>query len=79
MSQEAVERVLGRMLTDERFRIRAGECLESAGREAGYQLNPHELLLLSVMEPHCFAELAGRLDPELRRAGGGYLFSGKTG
>ena len=70
MSQEAVERFLGRMLTDQRFRTLVGESLESASRQEGFQLNPVELRLLSSLEPGCCAELAGLVDPGLRRAGG---------
>ena len=57
------------MLTDQRFRILVGESLESAIRQDGFQLNPVELRLLSSLEPGCCAELAGRIDPGLRRAG----------
>ena len=35
MSQEAVERFLGRMLTDQRFRTLVGESLESASQSIG--------------------------------------------
>ena len=71
MSQEAVERMLGRMLTDQRFRTLVGTSLESASREAGFQLNPVELRLLSALQPEGFAELAGRIDPGLCRAAAG--------
>ena len=69
MSQEAVERLLGRMLTDQRFRSLVGASLESAIRREGYLLNPVELRLLSLLGQEHFTELAGRLDPGLRRAG----------
>ena len=68
MSQEAVERILGRMLTDARFRAQVCESLESASRQAGFQLTPGELQLLSALELPQVAELAVRLDPGLRRA-----------
>ncbi len=69
MSQEAVERVLGRMITDERFRSQATDALEAVSLQEGYCLTPAEMLLLSELEPQFIAELAGRLSPGLRRAG----------
>ncbi|MGA7826739.1 MAG: Os1348 family NHLP clan protein [Geobacteraceae bacterium] len=68
MSQAAVEQVLGRMITDERFRLLATESLETACLQEGYQLFPEELRLLSGLDLHCVAEFAGRLDPGLCRA-----------
>jgi hypothetical protein len=71
MSQEAVERVLGRMITDERFRRLAVESLEAASRQEGYNLSPAELLLLSSsLELQRIIELADRLDSGLCRARG---------
>ena len=70
MSQEAVERALGRMLTDVQFRTLVGENLESASQQAGFQLTRGELQLLSTLELPEVAELAGRLNPGLCRAGG---------
>lgn len=69
MSQEAVEQVLGRLITDERFRCSAEGALESACLQEGYRLNPAELRLLSGLELQSIAELAGRLNPGLCRAG----------
>lgn len=70
MSQEAVEQVLGRLITDERFRRLAVVSLESASLREGYQLTPAELLLLSnSLELPGIAEFANRLNPSLRRAG----------
>ncbi len=68
MSQEAVERILGRMLTDSCFRARMSESPESASRLAGFLLTPRELRLLSGVELPCLAELSCRLDPGLCRA-----------
>ncbi|MRR55743.1 MAG: hypothetical protein EG822_14775 [Deltaproteobacteria bacterium] len=69
MSQTAVEQVLGRMITDERFRSFAAESLEAACLHEGYRLFPTELRLLSNLELQCIIELAGHLDPGLCRAG----------
>ena len=70
MAQETVERVLGRLITDVRFRRLAAEKLETACLQEGYRLSPAELLLLSNLEMKCIADLAGRLNPSLCRAGG---------
>lgn len=69
MSQEAVERVLGRLISDKRFRRLAADSLEAACLQEGYRLSPEELRLLSGLELQQVAELAGRLNPGLCRAG----------
>lgn len=68
MSQEVVEQVLGRLITDERFRRLAAESLEAACLREGYRLFPAELRLLSGVDQQSIAELAGRLNPGLCRA-----------
>jgi hypothetical protein len=73
MSQEAVERFWGRMLTDRRFRTQAGESLEPAIPREGLQLNPAELRLLSPLVLGYFDEIAGQVEPALRRVVG-WLF-----
>jgi hypothetical protein len=70
MSQEAVERFLGRLVTDERFNRLAAESLEAACWREGYNLSPEELRLLSGSKLWRVAALAGLLDPGLCRAGG---------
>lgn len=70
MSQEAVERVLGRLITDERFRCMMSDSLEIACYQEGYSLSPTELRLLSGLEFQLVSELGCRLDPGLCRAGG---------
>lgn len=69
MSQDAVERLLGRLLTDERFRSHAAVSLETASLQKGYRLSQAELLLLSGLELQGFSELAHRLNPGLCRTG----------
>jgi len=68
MSQEAVEQILGRMITDERFRSLALDSLEAAGLKEGYRLTQVELMLLSRLELQRITEVAARLDPGLCRA-----------
>ena len=69
MSQEAVERVLGRLITDRQFRRHAADSLESACLNEGYCLTAAELRLLSSLKLPWFAELGDRLDAGLCRAG----------
>lgn len=69
MSQEAVEGVLGRLITDVRFRRLAANSLEAACRQEGYRLFPAELRLLSGLELQYITKFAARLDSGLCRAG----------
>ena len=67
MSQRDVERTLGRMLTDARFRRDffrnpARTCLE-----AGVQLAAHELEALLRVPPRGLLSLAGELDDRICR------------
>jgi hypothetical protein len=71
MSQEAVERILGRLITDGRFRRLAAHSLDQTCLLEGYRLTPVELRLLSGVELQSIVELADRLDPGLCRTGGG--------
>ena len=75
MSQEAVELVLGKLLTDARFRRAATDSFEGVCLREGYGLTKTELRLISRLELPCFTELAGRLDlsqiPDYDRLGCG--------
>jgi len=68
MSQEAVERVLGRLITDERFRRAVGDSLEAACVQQGYRLSRTELRFLSELELEQIQALAARISPGLCRA-----------
>jgi len=68
MSQESVERVLGRLITDERFCRMAADSLESACRQEGYRLTSAELQMLSSLEQHHISEFTRHIDPGLCRA-----------
>jgi hypothetical protein len=68
MSQLAVERVLGRLLTDAEFR--AEFLVEPANvcRHLGLDLTPVELMALSLVDEPALQRLAARLDPKIVRA-----------
>ncbi len=67
MSQDHVERVLGRMLTDDDFRHRASLCLAEACKEEGYLLNEKELLSVGKFDISLLSSVAGRLDGSIKR------------
>ena len=68
MSQLAVERVLGKLVTDAQFRAEffgepAGVC-----RDHGLELTPVELAALRRVDEAALRTLAARLDPKIVRA-----------
>jgi putative modified peptide len=70
MSQRSVERVLGRLVTDEAFRRRfsadPGAALaEAAG--SGVELTPIELQSLASLDPRLLSRVADALDPRLQK------------
>ena len=67
MSQEAVERVLGRLLTDDDFRKRALMGLAAACRAEGYPLTEEELSAIKPQDLQCMDTLAVVLDPSIKR------------
>jgi hypothetical protein len=78
MSQEAVERLLGRLITDDRFRKIAAVSLDSACLQEGYRLTSVELNLLSGLDIKQVAELAAKLDPGLCRTGYAVIYQGSN-
>jgi hypothetical protein len=69
MSQDDVERLLGRLITDETFRKLAADSLAAACVQNGFQLSGTELELLSDLDVEWFIEFSRRVDPGLCRAG----------
>jgi len=67
MSQDSVERLLGRLLTDASFRADATAARENACRLEGYGLTKGELNLLARIDPLAFETVAVNLDPSLCR------------
>jgi len=68
MSQDSVERLLGRLLTDVSFRASAAQSLEKICRQEGYSLTEGELSLVRRIDTSIFKILADRLDSGLCRA-----------
>lgn len=68
MSQLAVERVLGRLVTDAEFRTEFLMEPASVCRDQGIDLTPVELAALLHVDEHALQMLAARLDPKIVRA-----------
>ena len=68
MSQDSIERLLGRLLTDASFRADAVAARENVSRLEGYGLTQGELNLLALIDPFAFEGIAVNLDPSLCRA-----------
>ncbi|MBV5340959.1 MAG: hypothetical protein J0665_15615 [Deltaproteobacteria bacterium] len=67
MSQEAVERLLGRLLTDDLFRKRAEKSIENLCQESGYDLNAGELSVLSRDDIIRLGMVSHQLDRNIKR------------
>ena len=68
MSQDSVERLLGRLLTDAGIRADITVSPESVCRREGYDLTECELRLVSEINTNSFEPLAAGLNPNLCRA-----------
>lgn len=71
MSQKNVERVIGRMVTDEAFRYRfekdSDEALQVLA-EQGIELTPCERHALRSLDPGAVARFAEAIDPRLQKS-----------
>jgi putative modified peptide len=70
MSQRSVERLIGKLVTDEAFRRRFAEDSEAALREVaqdGLELNHCERHALKTLDIEVIEELAGVIDPRLQK------------
>jgi hypothetical protein len=67
MSQEAVERLLGRLLTDDQFRKRAEKSIENLCRESGYDLNAVELSVIGRDDIIRLGMVSNQLDKNIKR------------
>jgi hypothetical protein len=68
MSQETVEKVLGRLLTDEAFRSQAVDSLEKVCIKHGYQLSAEELRIISRLDIRQMSIAAEAIDGDIRRS-----------
>lgn len=67
MSQGTIELVLGRMLTDDRFRRRAMLSLEETLQKAGYNLSHRELTSIKQVDMIRLEAVAHEMDMALKR------------
>lgn len=71
MSQSNVERVIGRLVTDEGFRRRFTENPSALLREvmaSGLELTACEFRVLSAFDPRVAARCARAIDPRIQKA-----------
>ncbi len=68
MSQEAVERVLGRAMTDAEFRRQLIDDARAACK--GYDLTEEELDALEALDAESMKAFAGTLDARISKTGG---------
>lgn len=69
MSQDSVERLLGRLITDAGFRAEAAVSLVNICRREGYDLTAGELRMLERIDVKAFEMKSLQINPGLRRAG----------
>lgn len=73
MGQAAVERCIGRLLTDDMWRHRFGHdpdaTLDAIAQDTGVSLTPAEHRALRAMPVDQWERLAGGIDPRLQRVG----------
>jgi hypothetical protein len=67
MSQEAVERAIGKLVTDQSFRAAFVADAQRASLEAGLRLSPTELAALTRVPDCALEQLARRLDDRICR------------
>jgi len=70
MSQQAVERAIGKLVTDESFRARFGAEPARASLEAGLSLSATELAALARVSHEALRQFADVLDDSIRRLAG---------
>ena len=70
MSQESVEKFLGRLITDDDFRELAKNSVAKASIEYGYTLTAAEQKILQSLDFDSFIFLASSIDRGIKRHGG---------
>jgi hypothetical protein len=71
MSQPSVERVIGRLVTDEALRRRFTQNPRGAVDElveSGIELNPCEQRAIAALDPQVLQWFADRLDPRIQKS-----------
>lgn len=71
MSQRNIELLIGRLLTDETFRLEFIRHLTktlAAFIDSGHELTAHEIQALIASSPTFWNDIAGELDPRLKKA-----------
>jgi hypothetical protein len=69
MSQNAVEQLIGRLVTDGVFRERVRDDVSTACHEHGFALTRDELQLVGRIDFDAFSQLAELVAADLRRSG----------
>ena len=67
MSQQCVERTIGKLATDPKFRARFFENPTVATWEAGLALSPSEFEALAALSPTALRRFSESLDPRITR------------
>ena len=67
MSQDSVERFLGRIITDEDFRECAKNSLLEACVESGYTLSRYEEEILRILDLDEFVRISKSIDKGIKR------------
>jgi hypothetical protein len=68
MSQDAVEQLIGRLVTDDFFRERVRRDVSSACHEHGFALTKNELMLVRRINLDAVSRLAELVSDDLRRS-----------
>lgn len=68
MSQDAVENLLGRIITDKGFRQRAMVSLEQACAGVGLLISAEEMIFLKAIDFKLFDQVAESIDGAIRRS-----------
>ena len=68
MSQIEVERLLGRLLTDHKFRTTAANSLEKAATKEGIVLSKTEALILRSIDISQFIRISDALHDSIKRS-----------
>lgn len=69
MSQNAVEQLIGRLVTDVAFRERMRDDISMACHEHGFALTVDEISLVGQLDLQAFSQLAELVADDLRRSG----------